>query len=122
MSPDFVIQGGNDCFAANYEKPLDWFAGVLKDYGVILLMQETSHNELVELDGELPSDTHLVHYQNKEGQIKSDAVRAFTMEDIFDAYHDCELKVNQIKSGYGRVKPKLWSDARKDANTKVSPK
>ena len=61
-------------------------------------------------DKELPSDTHLVTY-TKEGKKLVDAVRAYTMVDIFDAYYDKlgkENPIHSIKSGYGRIKPKLY--------------
>jgi len=82
---------------------------VFHKYGISLLMQETSHEELRDLDADLPSDTHLVSYKTKDGDFSSDAVRAYKISDIFDAYHDSELKVISIQSGYGRVKPKLYT-------------
>ena len=61
-------------------------------------------------DNELPSDTHLITY-TKEGKQQVDAVRAYTMVDIFDSYYDKLGKdnpIHSIKSGYGRIKPKLY--------------
>lgn len=87
------------------------FAEVFEKYGIVLLMQETSEEELADLDGELPTDTHLVRYVLPEGDVGCDAVRAFTKVDIFDAYHDARLTVLEIKSGWGRIKPKLFTDA-----------
>ena len=61
-------------------------------------------------DNELPSDTHLVTF-TKDGKKQVDAVRAYTMVDIFDAYYDKlgkENPIHSIKSGYGRIKPKLY--------------
>jgi len=59
----------------------------------------------------LPSDTHVVMYV-VEGKTLYDAVRAYTMVDIFDTYHD-KTKANNgsvldIRSGYGNVRPNLY--------------
>ena len=114
-----AIAGGNDnhCLelaltnARNGEETD--LAEALPKYGVVLLMQETSEEELVDLDGELPTDTHLVCYQTREGAVACDAVRSYSAADIFDAYHDSNVKVLSIKSGYGRIKPKLFSVSKK---------
>jgi hypothetical protein len=61
-------------------------------------------------DKKLPSDTHLVTF-TKEGKEQVDAVRAYTMVDIFDAYYDKLGKSNpihSIKSGYGQIRPNLY--------------
>ena len=70
-------------------------------------------------DTKLPSDVHLVTYTNAGEQLV-DAVRAYTMVDIFDEYYD-KLKgkgeVLSIKSGYGRIRPNLYGkikDEKKD--------
>ena len=61
-------------------------------------------------DKELPTDVHIVTY-TVGGETYFDAVRAYTMVDIFDAYYD-KLKgighIVKITSGYGRIKPKLY--------------
>ena len=61
-------------------------------------------------DKQLPTDVHIITYV-VDGVTTFDAVRAYTMVDIFDAYHD-KLKgkghVVSIKSGYRRIKPKLY--------------
>ena len=61
-------------------------------------------------DSELPTDVHLITY-SLDGHTVVDAVRAYTMVDIFDAYFD-KLKsdnpVSEIKSGFGKIKPKLF--------------
>ena len=68
-------------------------------------------------DKELPSDTHIIEYRigNK---VFTDAVRAYTMVDIFDAYFDKLLKINgeitRIKSGFGNIKPKLYGKIKSD--------
>ena len=61
-------------------------------------------------DRELPTDLHIVTY-TVGGETYYDAVRAYTMVDIFDAYYD-KIKdigsITKIKSGLGRIKPKLY--------------
>lgn len=61
-------------------------------------------------DSKLPTDTHLVNYTIGDESF-IDAVRAYSMVDIHDAYYD-KLKgigtIHSIKSGYGRIKPKLY--------------
>ena len=61
-------------------------------------------------DSQLPSDVHIVYY-TLDGKDTFDVVRAYTMVDIFDVYYD-RLKgkgeIKSIKSGYGRIKPKLY--------------
>lgn len=110
-----VITGGNDnhCLAAAIKAR--WgevnFGDVFEKYGIVLLMQETSEDELADLDGELPTDTYCVRYRAPEGAVGCDAVRSYTASDIFDAYHDAGLTVLSIKSGWGRVKPKLFTDS-----------
>lgn len=80
----------------------------------ILLMEETSHQELVDLNGDLPTDTHLVRVE-KDFQISVDAVRAYKSVDIFDVYHDLGYTVQEIKNGYGAIKPKLFTNAKAGA-------
>ena len=59
----------------------------------------------------LPSDTHVVMYVI-DGKTLYDAVRSYTMADIFDAYHDklkpVKGKVKDIRSGYGNIRPNLY--------------
>jgi len=110
----FVIAGGNDnhCLAkAINEQDEVNFGEVFEKYGLVLLMQETSEDELADLDGELPTDTHLVRYRTPEGAVGCDAVRAYGKADIFDAYYDAALAVLEIRSGWGRIKPKLFTDS-----------
>ena len=112
-----AIAGGNDnhCLdlaLANPEAETN-FAEALPKYGVVLLMQETSHEELEDLASELPTDTHLVAYYYPDGTAGFDAVRAYSKADIFDAYHDSGLRVRVIFNGYGNIKPKLFNDSKK---------
>ena len=59
-------------------------------------------------DRNLPSDTHLISFTDKDGNKQVDAVRAYTMVDIFDLYHDKKATVHSIKAGYGRIRPFLY--------------
>ena len=77
----------------------------------VLLMEQTSHQELKDLDSELPSDTHLV-IAEKDFVISMDAVRAFKTVDIFDVYHDLGYKVTSIQNGYGKIKPRLFKNSK----------
>ena len=60
----------------------------------------------------LPTDIHLVEYE-VEGKLYVDAIRAYKMVDIFDAYYDKLNTIggtlNSITSGFGRIKPKLYN-------------
>lgn len=80
---------------------------------VIVMMEQTSEQELKDLDKQLPSDIHLVEY-TLEGEPQVDGVRAHTMVDIFDFYHDLGAKVSRIVSGFGQIKPKLFTNTQKD--------
>ena len=61
-------------------------------------------------DKDLPSDVHIVYY-TLDGEDTFDVVRAYTMVDIFHVYYDRIAGrgvIKSIKSGYGRIKPKLY--------------
>ena len=61
-------------------------------------------------DSQLPTDVHIITY-TKDGERQFDAVRAYTKVDIFDEYYDKLGKdnpIHSIKSGYGKIKPKLY--------------
>ena len=68
-------------------------------------------------DAKLPTDVHVVAFKNEEGAVQHDAVRAYTMVDIFDEYYD-KLKgkgeIVSIKAGYGRVRPNLYGQIEAD--------
>lgn len=93
-------------------------AALLQANEASLLMQETSHEELRDLDSDLPTDVHLVVYERQDGGDGDitltcfDAVRAYKMVDIFDAYYDAGYVVREIRRGYGRIKPKLFVNAK----------
>ena len=120
----FVIAGGNDNHflsealaepPTNETKASEVTISVLARYGVQLLMQETSLHEIEQLSSELPTDTHLVRYVDGSGNNHCDAVRSYSKSDIFDAYYDSGARVLEIANGFGSVKPKLFSDKRKDS-------
>ena len=75
----------------------------------VMLVRENTDEETIMLDSkELPTDIHLIDY-TVEGETKTDAVRAFKMSDVFDAYYDLGIKsVTAIKTGYGSIRPNLW--------------
>ena len=76
----------------------------------VLLCEETSENELRDLDKQLPSDTHLV--VTDKGVY---GVRAYKAVDIFDSFHDEGHIVSEIRSGFGIIKPKLYNSQKEDA-------
>ena len=115
-----AIAGGNDNYClelalANSGEGQEEtnLAEALPKYGVVLLMQETSEQELIDLNKELPTDTHLITYKYPDGTVGADAVRSYSKADIFDAYHDSGLTVLSITNGFGAIKPKLFVDSAK---------
>jgi hypothetical protein len=67
-------------------------------------------------DSQLPTDIHIVTY-TYDGKELFDVVRAYTMVDIFDAYFDKLVgkgEVKRIKSGYGKIKPKLYGKIKQE--------
>ena len=114
-----IIFGGNDNYhleaaLANAKSGNETeFTEAMDKYGVILVMSETSESELNDLSSDLPTDVHLVRYCDPEGNLHGDAVRAYKKSDIFDCYHDSGLRVLDIKSGFGSIKPKLFNDTQK---------
>lgn len=80
----------------------------LKKSDVILVRENTDEKTIVLDSKELPTDIHLVEYTD-EGNTKIDAVRAFKMSDVFDAYYDFGVKtITSIRTGYGSIRPNLW--------------
>ena len=81
---------------------------------VIIFQQNVREQDLD--DKGLPTDIHIVEY-SQGGLPHSDIVRAGKMSDIFDAYYD-KLRtigeINEIKSGYGKIKPKLYGKIKSD--------
>ena len=76
-----------------------------------IIHSNISEAELTNQVSSLPSDTHLVRWRKPTWKKKSaiSAVKAYRMVDIFDLFHDKGLVVLEIKQGYGRIKPRLWS-------------
>ena len=90
----------------------------LKKYSVILMMENTDEQSVIDEVNNLPSDVHIITYMD-DGVKKQDAMRAFKMSDIFDGYYDFGIKeVISIKSGYGNVKPKLYNPNKEEDKKK----
>jgi len=67
-------------------------------------------------DTELPTDVHIIHY-TVGGDTYFDAVRSYSMVDIFDSYFDHLSGIGNIisiKSGYGRIKPRAYGKINAD--------
>lgn len=88
---------------------------------VTLFKENVTLAEIQESKSELPSDIHLVEYVRGQ-DLFLDAVRAYKMVDIFDVYHDkldgevregltSNFEIVSITSGYGSIKPRLWTGA-----------
>ncbi len=81
---------------------------------VIVLLEQTSSDEVADLASDLPSDLHLIEYV-KDGEPQIDGVRAYSKVDIFNFYYDYlketseQFEIKSIKSGYGRIKPRLFN-------------
>ena len=85
-------------------------AAYLERYDVRhLATQVISEQAVRDLDADLPSDTHLVFYVADDGGVLIDAVRAYKKSDVFDAYYDAGKVVLDIRTGFGRIKPKLYT-------------
>ena len=78
---------------------------------VIIHIENTTLEKLKKLDAELPTDIHLVRYKKPSWKKKEkiSAIRAFKQVDIFDHLHDAGYAVLEIRSGFGRIKPKLFN-------------
>lgn len=85
---------------------------------VITLFTKTTPEEVKALDKDLPSDTHLIFY-SEDNTLYCDAVRSYSMVDIFDQYWDAlsvkaeagefhSFSIDSIVSGIGAIKPKLF--------------
>ena len=87
--------------------PILEFTG--KDKQKIQILEQELDLEKFDDKG-LPADTHMVTYEIEDKTL-IDAVRAYTMVDIFDAYYDKLKSVGElvaIKSGYGNIRPNLY--------------
>ena len=81
---------------------------------VLIHIESTTHDKLVKMEAELPSDIHLVRYKKPSWKKKEriSAIRAFKMSDIFDHLHDAGYAVLEIRQGYGRIKPRLFNTSK----------
>ena len=62
---------------------------------------------------DLPSDSYLIYYKDKEGE-KVDICRAARMVDIFDLYYDrFGGVIEKIDYSNGRVNPRVWGQNKK---------
>lgn len=89
----------------------------LSKYDVILMVENTTEDNVRDTEHTLPTDVHLVTYLDGD-DIKYDAVRAHKMADIFDGYFDMGVTVTSIVSGYGKIKPKLYNPEKKEDKKK----
>lgn len=95
----------------------------LEQYDCHLMAESTSHEELVSLNKDLPTDVHLVRYWPQESMrqrqsaasglpeedlIAISGIRAYKMSDIFDGLHDAGYELLEITQGYGRIRPNLF--------------
>lgn len=78
---------------------------------VVILFERTTEKELRELDADLPTDIHLVRYKKPTWKKKEkiSALRAHSKADIFDHLHDAGYAVLEISSGFGRLRPNLFT-------------
>ena len=78
---------------------------------MIIHLENTTLEKLQQLDPELPTDIHFVRYKKPSWKKKEkiSAIRAFKQVDIFDHLHDAGYAVLEIRSGFGRIKPKLFN-------------
>lgn len=78
-------------------------ADTLKANQCTLLLEETSENEIRDLEKDLPTDLYLV--VTDQGVY---GVRAWKSSDIFDSFFDEGHQVQEIRAGFGRIKPNLF--------------
>jgi len=83
----------------------------LKD-PVIIHFENTTLEKLKKLDPDLPSDIHFVRYKKPSWKVKEkvSAIRAQCQTDIFDHLHDGGYAVLEIRSGFGRIIPRLFNE------------
>ena len=91
----------------------------LRKYDVILMFENTTEQTINDESKNLPTDIHLVKFNNDDGSEVIDAVRSYKMCDIFDAYYDYGVKnIHAIVSGFGSIKPKLYNYQSKEDEKK----
>ena len=78
---------------------------------VIIHFENTSREKVRGLDKQLPTDIHLVRYKKPTWKKKEkvSAIRAYRKVDIFDTLHDQGYQVLEIESGFGCIRPNLFT-------------
>lgn len=82
-----------------------------RDVNIFIL--NTTPADIVEMDADLPTDTHIIEYV-VDGETTYDAIRAYKKSNVFDEYYDKFKRDNlngtvvAITNGYGRIRPKLY--------------
>ena len=78
---------------------------------VIVHFDNTSKEKVEKLNKQLPTDIHLVRYKKPTWKKKEkvSAIRAYRKVDIFDTLHDQGYQVLEIESGFGCIRPNLFT-------------
>jgi hypothetical protein len=78
---------------------------------VVIHFENTTKEKVIKLNKQLPSDIHLVRYKKPTWKKKEkvSAIRAYRKTDIFDTLHDQGYQVLEIESGYGSVRPNVFT-------------
>ncbi len=78
---------------------------------VVIHFENTTKEKVIKLNKQLPSDIHLVRYKKPTWKKKEkvSAIRAYRKTDIFDTLHDQGYQVLEIESGYGSIRPNVFT-------------
>ena len=78
---------------------------------VVIHFENTTKEKVIKLNKELPSDIHLVRYKKPTWKKKEkvSAIRAYRKVDIFDTLHDQGYQVLEIESGFGCIRPNVFT-------------
>ena len=78
---------------------------------VVIHFENTTKEIVLKLNKKLPSDIHLVRYKKPTWKKKEkvSAIRAYRKVDIFDTLHDQGYQVLEIESGFGRIRPNVFT-------------
>ena len=78
---------------------------------VVIHFENTTRDKITKLNKELPSDIHLVRYKKPTWKKKEkvSAIRAYRKVDIFDTLHDQGYQVLEIESGFGCIRPNVFT-------------
>lgn len=85
---------------------------------VVTVFENTTEQEVLELNKDLPTDLHLIEYE-ENNQFFLDAVRAYKKSDVFDIYYDrlnekaknneiTSFSILSVRNGYGSILPRTW--------------